>query len=192
MRYEEREFCELSGEALEDLVSYDFPIFCGATEQEFQKDIVARQEWAISRSGIVQLKKLLPLELLYANGHDAGNVGELWEEHHRAFASFVVEDCGERVLEIGGGHGKLARNALRLNSGLKWTIVEPNSAHKMEGVSYIDGFFRAEILNEGFDAVISSHLFEHLYHPGAFLRDCYSAGGGGGDVYLFAQHAKVA
>lgn len=126
----------------------------------------------------MQLKKLIPLSVLYANGHDAGSVGVLWEEHHKEFAQFIMQNNPKNVLEIGGGHGRLSQNCLKLGR-VNWTIVEPNSKKKYENIEYIDGFFSKEICkNKNFDTIIHSHTFEHIYNPNEFLEEISSIGGG--------------
>ncbi len=126
----------------------NFPLFCGCIESDLKDDLICGQEWVISKEGVIQLKNLIPLEILYANGHDAGVVGVLWEEHHREFADFIIKSNPKSVLEIGGGHGKLSQNCLSL-ADIKWTIVEPSSENKHKNVDYIDGFFYKEIVNNG-------------------------------------------
>ena len=56
-------------------------------------------------SGLIQLSKLIPLDILYQAQHDAGAVGKIWEKHHKAFANFPNKTLPSSVLEIGGAHG---------------------------------------------------------------------------------------
>ncbi|MDR1471244.1 MAG: hypothetical protein LBS75_01860, partial [Synergistaceae bacterium] len=76
----ERERCVISGETdLEHLYTFkDFPIFMGCTDKPPEDDMRADMIWCIGKSsGMVQLKKLLPLDILYQASHDAGSVGGL-------------------------------------------------------------------------------------------------------------------
>ncbi|EAK6772457.1 SAM-dependent methyltransferase, partial [Campylobacter jejuni] len=141
-----RQKCVIDNTELELLSRDEFPLFCGCVESDLKDDLICEQEWVISKEGVIQLKNLIPLEILYANGHDAGVVGALWEEHHREFADFIIKSNPKSILEIGGGHGKLSQNCLSL-ADIKWTIVEPNSENKHKNVDYIDGFFHKEIFN---------------------------------------------
>lgn len=109
-----REKCAVTDEAgFESLFSYDFPLFCGCTNLPQSEDVIAKMDFVIANpSGVVQLKNLIPLDLLYQNGHDSGAVGALWSSHHAEFADFVMSFSPKNVLEIGGGHSKLALNCL--------------------------------------------------------------------------------
>ncbi|EIZ0998226.1 class I SAM-dependent methyltransferase, partial [Campylobacter coli] len=170
-----RNKCAISDTELEFLSKDKFPLFCGCVESDSKDDLIYEQEWMISKYGVIQLKNLIPLDLLYGNGHNSGVIGELWEKHHKKFADFIIKSNPKSILEIGGGHGKLSQNCLEL-SDLDWTIVEPNSKNKYTNVKYIDGFFRKEIFNDKkFDTIVHSHTFEHIYDPGKFLEDISSA-----------------
>lgn len=172
--YITREKCAVTGEAnLEPLFSYDFPLFCGCTDEAQDNDIIAKMDFVISKpSGVIQLKNLIPLNLLYKNGHDAGAVGNLWEKHHAEFADFVMSFAPKKVLEIGGGHSKLALNCLKKDANLNYTIIEPNPT-KHEQIHYINGFFGQSALPDKYDCVVHSHLFEHIYNPNEFLGEIY-------------------
>lgn len=173
--YIKRAKCAVSGDSeFELLSSGDYPLFCGCTDAPECEDIIARMDFAISKpSGVVQLKNLIPLETLYAHGHDAGAVGALWERHHGAFADFVMGFSPQKVLEIGGGHGKLAQKCLEKDANLSYTIIEPNSSKKHENVAYIDGFFGRDEIAGNFDTIVHSHTFEHIYEPNEFLAQIH-------------------
>ncbi|MDE5603752.1 MAG: class I SAM-dependent methyltransferase, partial [Helicobacter sp.] len=161
----ERKECVINNSELEFLSKDKFPLFCGCVENGIENDFICEQEWAISKDGVIQLKNLIPLNLLYTAGHDSGMIGGLWEEHHQEFANFVMQTQPKNVLEIGGGHGKLAQNCLKLGN-LQWTIVEPNSNNKYAGIHYIDNFFTKEIFSDRtFDTIVHSHTLEHIYNP---------------------------
>lgn len=189
MDYILRKESAITGEKnYEVLASYDFPLFCGCTDENEDKDIIARCEFGIFESGSIELLKLIPLDILYKNGHGAGAVGALWQKHHEEFANFLMSFKPKFVLEIGGGHGKLAKECLRLDEGLKYTIIEPNSSTKDERINYIDGFFEKEALKDKkFDLIAHSHTFEHIYEPNKFLNECAQMllHGGGGGVMVF-------
>lgn len=187
-----RNHCVVSGDKnLEKLSELSYPVYCGCTLEDASNDLIAKEEIVISKEGVIQLKNLIPLEILYKQGHDSGAVGSLWEEHHKEFANFILKSNPKNVLEIGGGHGKLAKHCLE-KKPLSWTIVEPNSKNKDENIDYIDGFFHKEIFNhKHFDTIIHSHTFEHIYNPHEFLEDISSAIGGGGDDIFNSQFKKI-
>ena len=111
---------------LEELFTFrNFPIYMGCTDSDASSDIKTDMSWFISKSsGLIQLKNLVPQEVLYANSHGSGSIGLIWNEHHKYFANFIKDSIpnGE-ILEIGGGHGILASYFLE-DSNENWTIIE--------------------------------------------------------------------
>ena len=174
MKTIQRQRCVLTGQAdLEPLYTLrNFPVFMGCVHTSAAEDLKTDMVWGISRgSGLIQLKELIPLDTLYLQSHGSGCIGKLWDEHHRSFARFIAEFNPGAVLELGGGHGLLSREYQSFHS-IPWTIVEPNPSPK-EGVKarYIKGFFDEHFrLEEPVDAIVHSHVFEHIYEPQAFMQ----------------------
>ena len=164
----------LTGAAsLEDLHSFPaFPVFMGCVTHPRSEDILAELTWQISRTtGVLQLKELVPLDILYQEQHDAGVTGDLWRLHHKAFADFLGKQQPTGVLEIGGAHGILAMEYMRLGR-IPWTVLEPNPA-PVTGCTarFIKGFFNESFAYpDPFDTVVHSHVFEHIYEPDAFIE----------------------
>lgn len=148
-----------------------FPVFMGCTESLYDEDLFADQVWDIStKSGVIQLRKLIPLDILYHAQH-AGAIGSLWQQHHNCFAEFLHKHKPQSVLEIGGAHGILSREYKSFDS-INWTIIEPNPT-PFEGVTakFIKGFFDDSFeLDELVDTVVHSHVFEHVYEPSQFIQ----------------------
>jgi hypothetical protein len=150
-----------------------FPAFIGCTNQEKKLDLLADMNFSISiGSGAIQLNPLLPLEVIYKEQHGSGYVGDLWNQHHLAFAKFVYSFNFKRVLEIGGLHGILNKLYQDLDETIDWTIIEPNpipvngvTAHFIKG--YFDDHFK---FDKQVDAILHSHVFEHMYDPHIFLN----------------------
>lgn len=169
-----RNFNIINGqEDLEHLHTFEnFPVFMGCTACESESDIVCDMSWYISRStGIIQLNPLVPEEIIYAESHGAGSVGKIWQQHHREFSKFISNLNPTSVLEIGGGHGQLSMCYREIND-IPWTIVEPNPI-PVEGVTanYIKGFFDDKFfVDEEFDLVVHSHVFEHVFQPDEFFK----------------------
>ena len=158
---------------LEHLYTFDnFPVFMGCTDGPESDDLRAPMSWWISKSsGLIQLKELIPLPVLYPESHGAGEVGALWRKHHSEFADFVARFSPGSVFEIGGAHGILETEH-RKSGEIPWTILDPNPHPSPETrANFIKGFFDEEFVFEGdFDSVIHSHLFEHVYEPVKFMR----------------------
>lgn len=183
MNYIERSQCVISGgNDLKHLYTFtDFPIFMGCVDKPEGEDLKADMSWWISEtSGLIQLKNLIPLEILYPESHGAGAVGALWDEHHKKFANFLAQQKPKSVLEIGGGHGRLEK-AYQSFEQIRWTILEPNPS-PVEGcnATFIRGFFDEKFkLDSGVSAIVHSHLFEHIYDPNIFMQQlsrCMRAG----------------
>lgn len=120
----------------------------------------------------MQIRELAPLTLLYGAPH-ADAPGLTWEKHWEELAEFVGLNGGRRVLEIGGGNGRLAENSMRSKSVDSWTILEPNPQETVFAdtrisfeLGWLDTSYRvsAEV-----DTIIFSHVFEHLHDPSEIL-----------------------
>jgi 2-polyprenyl-3-methyl-5-hydroxy-6-metoxy-1,4-benzoquinol methylase len=150
-----------------------FPVFMGCTNQKKELDLLSDMNWSISKgSGAIQLNPLLPLEVIYKEQHGSGCVGDLWNQHHLAFAKFVHFFNFKTVLEIGGLHGILSKLYQDLDQTIDWTIIEPNPI-PVNGVTadFIKGYFDDQFtFNKQVDAIIHSHVFEHMYDPHIFLN----------------------
>lgn len=105
MNYIKREQCVITGEKdLESLYSLPkFPVFIGCTDQDKEQDLFADMEWSISKSsGLIQLAKLIPLDVVYSGFHSEA-VGDVWKRHHDQFSDFIIKNKGSDIIvEMGG------------------------------------------------------------------------------------------
>ena len=121
------------------------------------------------KSGMIQLKKLLPLDLVYSGYHSEA-LGRVWEDHHLQFCDFIEKYNPQNILEIGGSNGVLAKEYTKKRKINKWTIVEPNPAFEGNSeINIIKGYFDNNFKLVGIDAVIHSHVIEHFYDPNQIL-----------------------
>lgn len=167
-----REKCCLFNEELEHLYTFKkFPIFMGCSDNDVKDDITVDMNWCIGKdNGFIQLKELIPLDVLYSDSHGSGETGGIWDRHHKSFAEFINKFSPKSVFEIGGGHGILEINYQRYNN-TPWTILEPNPK-PMEGskAKFINGFFTDNInLDFDYDTVVHSHVLEHIYDLNKFM-----------------------
>jgi hypothetical protein len=150
----------------------DFPVFHGCVDQPQSDDLFADSIWEIGVStGLIQLKKLIPLNILYSQSHGSGDIGRIWDDHHKSFAFFINKYTPKAVLEIGGGHGRLAK-LYEEHSQISWTIIEPNPTPvDSSNAKWIKGFFDSDFVSGShYDCYVHSHLFEHLYDPCQFMN----------------------
>jgi hypothetical protein len=152
----------------EKIVLEDFPAYMGVTESNFDDDIFFNQTWVeCQECSTFQLRDLLPLDVLYPENHFEP-VGETWLAHHTAFADFAMSETSVSadVLEIGGASGNLAALITSARPDIRYLIVEPNFTGNLKGVEVINGFIEdhLELVSEC-DAVLHSHVLEHLYSP---------------------------
>ena len=151
----------------------NFPIFMGTVLHSKDPDIFEDMIWDIGKdTGMIQLKKLIPLNTLYQTNHSSGVIGNLWNLHHEKFAKFISEFAPKKVFEIGGSHGILAKKYEIFDSTVDWTIIDPNPIpSKDTNAKFIKGFFDEK---SDFDlketTVIHSHTLEHVYDPNIFLN----------------------
>lgn len=158
---------------MEDLGCFkSFPVYMGCVSNDPTTDLFSDMKWHISPvNGLLQLKELIPLDILYRENH-AGAVGKIWMDHHAAFAEFIKQYSPTSVLEIGGAHGILSKIYQQSSQDVTWSIVEPNPI-PVEGVTahiYRDFFDENFRLDYPVDAVVHSHVFEHVYDPKAFVH----------------------
>jgi len=148
----------------------NFPVFMGCTDEPVENDVLMDMDWGISKSsGLIQLMKLVPESIVYQASHGSGSIGKTWASHHKEFADFIYEFNPDNILEIGGGHGLLAKN---YKKKINWTILEPNpSPVGGTPAKYIKGFFDSNFKNDGnYHAFVHSHTFEHMYEPMKFMK----------------------
>lgn len=168
-----REECALIGQgALSHLHTFEnFPVFMGCTDAPQDQDVFADMSWWISaNSGAIQLRNLLPLEVLYPESHGAGQVGKIWRDHHSALADFLSVSRPSAVFEIGGSHGIL-ESLYQNHEEIPWTILEPNPSPILDSkATFVKGFFDEDFRFSGdFDTVVHSHVLEHIYEPAKFM-----------------------
>lgn len=149
----------------------NFPIYIGASDKKSGKDVFVDLNYLICKdSGIVQLEKLVPPEILYSEYHSEA-LGKIWDEHHNKFVEFINKYKFTNILEIGGSNGKIAESYLKKNKSSEWTIVEPNPVIKNKKIKVIKKLFNNKLkLKNEYDLVVHSHTLEHAYQPLEFLQ----------------------
>lgn len=172
--YVNRSASIITGNNLEPLYTFqDFPVFFGCVDSKPEDDLFADMNWAICpESGIIQLDKLIPLDILYQEQHVDGT-GPTWQQYYVDFASYILKQNAKSFLEIGGGAGKLASLVTESSPETSWTMVEPNPLHPGNNqIKIIPAFFDENFKSSGtVDAVIFSQVMEHAYDPNSFIKN---------------------
>jgi len=175
MKIIKRNQCLITGnEDIEHIYTFkQFPIYMGCTQDlNSSLDLFADMKWGFSQSsGNVQLIELIEPDVLYNQHHNSGTVGEIWRQHHKKFYEFISKHGCSNALEIGGATGSLANLFLTNQKNIKWTVIEPSLKLSIDDprITCIQGFFEDYPFDNKFDAVVHSHLFEHVYDPAKFL-----------------------
>lgn len=174
MKIIERSNCVLcQGKLEEQFVMKNFPIYMGTTEQEQSKDLFQDMSFAkCVECSSVQMKNLIPIEILYENNHAHG-VGSTWDLHHEDFSNFVLKHSDENIFEIGGAHLKLA-NRLSKSDKIKSIQVSdfeftgnPNS----DKIRLLKGKFEPSSVTGKNNTIVHSHVMEHFYEPMKEIND---------------------
>lgn len=159
---------------LEHLYTFkDFPVFMGCTNESKNKDIRAEMSFSICKdTGIIQLDKLLPLNVVYQNQHNDG-IGKIWQDHYTEFAHFLSDFKPKNILEIGGANDYIANCFLNESPNSKWTIIEPHPQFvENNEIKVIRGWFDDSFVidDSEVDTVVHSHVLEHTYDPVSFIN----------------------
>ena len=179
MEFLNRTECVLTGKKdLKQLVVFEkYPLFMGCTNKPESQDIKVDMEWSISKSsGVIQLSKLIPLNILNSENHN-NIIGNIWKNHHKEFAQFINKFKPKGgILEIGGAHGYLSK-IYQEEHNIDWTIIELNPVPvDLCRAIFIKGMFSKKLIADvNYETIIHSHVMEHIYDPNQFLNlisDC--------------------
>ena len=157
---------------------YDCPASMACTNQNIDKDLKMDQIWDICKiTGLIQLRKVFPLDVVYQFPHNDG-IGKVWETHDVEFSKFILGFSEiNKVFEIGAGAGRVGKLFLSNNRDGVWTGLEPNHHYEkivMKNFIHKREWFGDDYqIEEEIDAVIHSHVLEHMYNPLSFLNTIY-------------------
>jgi SAM-dependent methyltransferase len=139
--------------------------------------------------GLLQNKNLLDLKLVYLNNHNTQVVGNTWKTHFEQLSQFITDNTSKNkiLLEIGDPAGKLSNKIS--NHFNKWITVEPNpdttKTDHINNLIIIKDYFTDSFTPPyDIDAIVHSHLFEHVYNPLEFLTNCFNTLKDGGQMFF--------
>ena len=189
-----RTHCIISNSELHHIFTFkNFPIIMNCVEGGSKgTDQFEDMKWGCSETGHVQLMELIDPALIYKNYHDPGTIGKIWNRHHHTFYNFIKDYTDQNLLEVGGGGGYLAKLFLQDARQFDWTIIEPfvNSVITDPRIHYVEGFFDDYPFKNTFDAVVHSHVLEHVYDPMKFLNKLYALLNEGGNQFITVPNMK--
>ena len=100
----------------------------------------------------------------------------LWKERRRYKHMYLDRTLPGRLLEVGCGNGKRLARMQALGWDVMGQEVDPIAAgHVVEerGIPVYLGMLQTLDVTEGYDAVILSHVIEHVHDPLSLLESCY-------------------
>ena len=162
------------------------PIHMGVVEERATEGYiwtVQDQVWTCCYAcDCVQLKYLIPLEVLYKNSHNSGKIGPSWENHHTKFSQFIIENASgaKSIVEIGAGNGILRRLLSQHFPNTKYIIIDPTMTSDQDAfgdkciiINSLLSDINTSIINFNVDLIVHSHTLEHFYDPISALNQMY-------------------
>lgn len=148
-----------------------FPVYMGCVDTPLHKgDKKADMIFDICKdTGIIQLRCPLPLKITNFLPHNDA-IGNIWKLHNEEFISFISNFDVSNILEIGGGSGKLAHLYIKHNKKCSWTVYDKNYFGKPhKNINICKTWFNSYSTLKNYDAVLHSHVLEHIHDPISFL-----------------------
>lgn len=120
-----------------------------------------------------------PPEKLYTRVRAPSGASRVWRDHYEALASFAekhLETQMPRVLDVGAGHGFLSEVLLQKKFEVEAIDLNPGEKLKSLGIPVYQKFFGKGFSQaEKYDAVLLSHVAEHVNDLESFLREAAAA-----------------
>ena len=121
---------------------------------------------------IIQLTEIVDPSIIYSTAH-AESFGSLWDLHHSKFTDFIGSQINRKVIEVGGGTGKLFGHFIQKYSCSKWHNYEVSSC-KQSFADHEDYLYKQEELDlsnqQSEDVLVISHCLEHFLDLNIFFK----------------------
>jgi hypothetical protein len=147
----------------------NFPIM--ATSSSGKQDILFDYTLILcNRCKCLQLENLVDAKYLYSPVYMNATFSPSWLDHHKTFCQFIVQNTTETsFLEIGANTGILYKIMLDYRS-IDYTTLDMYKNNELHSnIKFIEGNCEDFDYN-GYNTVILSHVFEHLYNPRKFIE----------------------
>lgn len=144
-----------------------FPVYMGTHEKNNDYQFSDMVWVSCDNCGLVQLSKLVPLEIVYAKSHNTA-IGKTWEKHHNTFSEFCNNFIYGSIAEVGGGNLYIANNICKNKNVIDYNVYDSNifMENKIsKKINCSEGIFQIDKIKERFDFVVHSHTLEHFYNP---------------------------
>lgn len=178
-------FCH--SENLLELICYpNYPVFIGCSDNpRVEDELYDFSIYLCHDCGGIQQVDLPPLDVLYREPRFFGG-GKTWQDHYCTYEQFFSSGIsdGATLLEVGGGPGTMLKKMQALGRNFKLFDVEPHPLYDLPEVTTFRTFFDLNFeTNLRFDAIYSSHLFEHLSDVNVFFRRARGLLKSGGSLF---------
>ena len=120
----------------------------------------------------VQLMRLADPAVLYDKHYfQPLHQTHLWIQHNLSFLAFLVKHCPPQpILEIGSSSFCLGKHLIHYFKDYTVFDYTIEQAIQRPDVKYIEG--NCESYDFNHDLIVLSHVFEHLYEPKKFIKNC--------------------
>jgi hypothetical protein len=113
-----------------------------------------------------------PLVLYDKNYFQPLHQTHLWIQHNLSFIAFIVKHCPPQpILEIGSSSFCLGKHLIHYYKDYTVFDYTIEQAVQRPDVKYVEG--NCEEYDFTHDCIIMSHVFEHLYEPKKFIKNCF-------------------
>jgi hypothetical protein len=131
---------------------------------------------ACTQCKCVQLQNLVDIQILYSNIYMNSTFSPSWTDHHSIFSKFILNNTEDiSFLEIGANKGDLYKNMIK-EKHINFTVLDMFKHDDLPSeINFIEG--NCETFNfSGFNTIILSHVFEHLYSLHTFIKNIQTCG----------------
>ena len=162
--------CCICNGLLTDIYKFqNFPIYMGVCDSSVPTDSSDLIYCTCNDCNTLQIRTLIPPEILYKDNHNTDIVGEMWTNHYKQFSHFIFNDIDKTdvILEVGDPACKMS--SLNKDGKFnKWLIIEPSNLSNVPPKvihikTVLDDNFNETI--DPVNIVIFSHSFEHMLEP---------------------------